>query len=408
MKIARFVAVLCLAMAPALAQAQETAGFFAEPGFIARAIRFGDRLAGTGDVGQPKSRFYVEFGDLITGAGWISGGPGYRTALFNDRLMVDTSAAVSWRLYKMAQARVELPTLAGDRLTAGVQVRWQDLTQVAYFGEGPGSLEANRSEYRMENANVVGYTGVRPVPWLTVTAKAGWITRPSIQAPGGTFLRGNPDTATVFPGDPVFQLDRQPNFLHGEIAIVADTRDHRAYPSAGGLYRASWASYADRDIDRFSFQRYEAEAAHFVPLASHRIVIAAHGWLAGTRADEGQLVPFYFQPSLGGANTLRSFASYRFHDRNLLLVNAEARVRLFTHLDAAAFVDAGNVAPVVGDLNLDRRSYGLGLRLHTEAATVARLDVANGSEGWRILFRINDPFHFSRIRRRTAPLPFAP
>jgi len=408
MKIARFVAAFCLAMAPTVAPAQETQGFFAEPGFIGRAIQFGSRLAGSGDVGQPKSRFYVEFGDLITGAGWISGGPGYRKWLFGDRLVVDTSAALSWRMYKMAQARVEMPTLAGDRLTAGVQIRWQDLTQVSYFGEGPDSLEANRSEYRMENANVVAYAGVRPASWLTVNGKAGWITRPSIQAPGGTFQRGDPATATVFPGDPVFQLERQPNFLHAEIAMVADTRDHRAYPSAGGLYQVSWSSYADREIDRFSFQRYEAEAVHFVPLASHRIVVAAHAWLAGTRADAGQAVPFYFQPSLGGANTLRSFASYRFHDRNLLLVNAEARVKLFTHLDVAAFADAGNVAPVIGDLNLDRRSYGLGLRLHTEAATVARLDVADGREGWRILFRINDPFHFSRMRRRTAPLPFAP
>ena len=56
----------------------------------------------------------------------------------------------------MAQARVELPTLAHSRVTIGSQLRWQDLMQVNYFGEGPGSLDADRSQYRLQSMNV-GY-----------------------------------------------------------------------------------------------------------------------------------------------------------------------------------------------------------------------------------------------------------
>ena len=203
-------------------------------------------------------------------------------------------------------------------------------------------------------------------------------------------------------------MTEQPNFLHGEVGVVADTRDHRGYPSEGGVYQASWSQYADREIDRFSFHRYEAEASHFFPVASDRIVLIAHGWLAGSRADEGQAVPFYLQPTLGGSSSLRSYTSYRFHDRNLVLVNAEARVKIFEHVDWAAFADAGNVAPKAGDLNFDRQSYGMGFRVHTRQATVARMDVAHGDEGWQVLFRVNDPFRFSRVSRRTAPIPFVP
>ena len=125
------------------------------------------------------------------------------------------------------------------------------------------------------------------------------------------------------------------------------------------MYQASWSHYADREIDQFSFPRYEAEAAHFFPVSSNRVVLIAHGWFAGSRAGAGQVVPFYLLPTLGGSNSLRSYSSYRFHDRNLLLVNAEARVKVFTHVDWALFADAGNVAPKAGDLNLDRRSYGM-------------------------------------------------
>lgn len=424
MKLSPLIVALVLTTTPSIAQAQDVqsnpvpaqereadtgqSGFFNEPNVIGRAMRYGSRLMSSGDGGETKNGFYPEFGDMITGSGWLSGGPGYRYWLFDDRMFVDASAALSWRMYKMAQARVELPTLARSRITAGAQVRWQDLTQVSYFGDGPDSLETDRSEYRMESANVIGYVIGKPTPWLSINGKLGWITRPSIHAPGGTFQRGNPDARTVFPDDPVYQLAEQPNFLHGEIGIVAETRDHRGYPSEGGVYQASWSHYADRETDRFSFHRYEAEAAHFFPVSSNRLVFVAHGWFAGSRAAAGQVVPFYFLPTLGGSNSLRSYQSYRFHDRNLILVNAEARVKLFTHVDWALFADAGNVALKVGDLNFDRQSYGMGFRVHTTQATVARLDVAHGDEGWRVLFRVNDPFRFSRLRRRTAPMPFVP
>jgi outer membrane protein assembly factor BamA len=150
------------------------------------------------------------------------------------------------------------------------------------------------------------------------------------------------------------------------------------------------------------------EAARFIPVSRSRVVLALHGWLAGTDTSEGSWVPFYLQPSLGGHNTLRGYADYRFHDRNLLVVNLEARFALFTHVDAAVFADAGNVAPRVSDLDLDKRSYGVGWRLHSRESTFARIDVAHGAEGWRFLFRLSDPLHLSRLTRRLAPVPFVP
>jgi outer membrane protein assembly factor BamA len=138
------------------------------------------------------------------------------------------------------------------------------------------------------------------------------------------------------------------------------------------------------------------------------VVIAAHGWLVVSDTREGQVVPFYLQPSIGGHNSLRGYADYRFHDRNLLLINAEARVAMMTHVDAVAFVDAGNVASRVRDLDLGKRSYGAGLRLHSRRQTYARLDVARGDEGWRFVFRLSDPLSLTRIWRRTAAVPFVP
>jgi hypothetical protein len=383
-------------------------GLLPEPWIIDSAIAFARQTLHVGESGPPRNGFYPELSNMPTGSGWISLGPGYRQWLFDDRAFVDASTALSWRSYKMAQARFELPKLAGGHVVLGSQARWQDLTQVTFFGDGADTPDVNRSEYRIKSTNVVGYTAVRPTAWLSVGGRVGWLDRPSILAPAGSFKRGNPDAREMFPEDIVYSVAEQPRFVHGELSIAADTRDHRSHPTRGGVYRGAWSRYSDRDTGTFSFQRYEAEGAQFLPVADSRVVFALHGWLVASDTAEGEVIPFYLLPSLGGANTVRAYTDYRFHDRNVIVVNAESRVALFTHVDAALFVDAGNVAPRVADLNLDKRGYGVGLRVHTSESTFARFDVAHGEEGWRLLLRLNDPLHLSRLSRPTAAVPFVP
>jgi hypothetical protein len=308
----------------------------------------------------------------------------------------------------MAQARFELPRLARSRLALGTHVRWQDLTQVTFFGDGSESLEANRSEYRLKSTNIAAYATVRPVQWLAIDGDVGWLDRPSILEPAGSFQRGNPATQDVFSSDPVFAMAVQPSYGYRHASVTVDMRDHRSHPTTGGLYRVALTGFTDQDNGTFSVRRSEAEAVHFIPVSRSRVVLALHGWIAASHTADGASVPFYLQPSLGGHNTLRGYSDYRFHDRNLLAVNVEARLALFTHLDAALFADAGNVAWRVSDLDLDKRSYGIGWRMHSRQSTFARFDIAHGAEGWRFFFRLSDPLHLSRLTRRTAPAPFVP
>jgi hypothetical protein len=278
---------------------------------------------------------------------------------------------------------------------------------VSFFGEGAETIESNHSDYRLKSTDLVGYATVRPVEWVAIGAQIGWL-QPSITSPAGAFRTDRPDARAVFPGNVVFALPDQPAFMHSEVSVTADTRDFPGHPTRGGLFRAAAGRYSDRDTGLLSFQRYDAEAAQFLPLAGSRVVVALHGWLVASDSDEGQSMPFYLQPSLGGHNSLRGYDDYRFHDRHLLVINAETRIAMMTHLDAAVFIDAGNVAARVRDLNFDKRSYGAGLRLHSRRQTFARLDVARGGEGWRLVFRLTDPLNLARLTRRTAPVPFVP
>jgi len=391
------------------AAARPNSGLLTEPRLLSTLINSG--LERFGDAGVPSDGFYVELSNMITGSGFVSIGPGYRRQIANKHGFVDASAAVSWRGYNMMQGRIEFPALADGHFSVGSQVMWQDQTQIDYFGIGSQSLESNASQYRLQSVDSVAYAAMKPVRSLTLGGELGFLRRPDIMSPGGTFKPALPTTPDEFPHDPGAPDAFQPNYVHSEVSLTSDTRDHRSRPTVGGVYRAALTTFVDQSTSTgaFSFREYEAEGAQFIPVDQNRNwVIALHGWTVWSDVAPGHAVPFYLLPSLGGNNSLRSYADYRFHDLNMAVVNAESRWTIITHMDAAIFVDAGNVAHRFQDLDFAKRSYGAGVRFHTDRTTFARIDVAHGSEGWKFTFRTSDVFRLSRLTRRVAPAPFVP
>jgi hypothetical protein len=395
--LSSFLFVL-LCAAPVRAIAQETLpvpdghvepqGFIAEPDPLTRAAIFADRHLGKGDL---SNGFYYEFGKMVPGAGWLSIGPGYRQWYGKDTMLLDGSVAVSVNHYKTAQARVLLPKFAKSRLALGAQVRWIDFTEVDYFGVGPDTLEAARTTFGIEATHVAAHATLRPARWFDIDTEVG-VLSPALREG----FAGAGDPAAI-----------APTFVPAQLSLTVDTRNYREHPTSGVLLRAAAAHYDDRDTGAFTHRRYEGQAAGFLPMFGERVVLALHGMAVAIPERDGT-APFYLLPSLGGSTSLRSFTDYRFHDRHMLLANAELRFALMTHLDLAVFTDAGNVAGRFADLDLDKRSYGAGVRLHTRRHTFARMDVANGAEGWRVLFRLTEPLAFSRLERRAMVVPSLP
>jgi hypothetical protein len=383
-------------------------GLWPEPRRIGEGIAFVARRIGESD-GMPRDGFYPEFGHMITGAGWISLGPGYRHQLLNRQALVDTSAALSWRGYKMAQARAELPYLAGNRLALASQVTWQDLTQVNYFGPGIDSPLSQRTNYRLRYTDVMAYATGRANRWLSVGGRLGLLHHATVSPAAGWHI-AHPDTQQLLGEDLAPGLTLQPSFVHADVSLTADTRDHSGHPIRGGFYRVAWESFFGPDAGKYSFQRYELEVGQFIPVVRGAGLLALRAWAVFSDPAHGHVVPFYMLPSLGGQNTLRGYRDYRFHDRDLLAFSAESRWALTTHVDGAVFLDAGTVAPRVVDFRLSplKTSYGVGVRVHTRTTTLGRFDVGHSREGWRFLFKLNDPLELKRSSRRSIVAPFVP
>jgi hypothetical protein len=353
-----------------------------------RLASAGEWLQGVLQGGKAAHGFYPELGGLPPGSG-ISIGPGYRYRMLGGRAVVDGSAAVSWSRGTFAQATFELPTLAGDKVTIGTQAKRQDFTRLSFYGIGPASEEANGTEYGLKNSDYRVFASVRPSQRITAGGSMGYLQPVAVEGPRSATLPAIQQlfTAVSAPG-----LVDRPSFLHGDLYLDVDTRNHRDRPTSGGDYRATFTNFNDRTFDHYSFQRVEGEASQFIPLLRENWVIALRARAAATYTSAGDVVPIYLLPALGGGFSLRGYDDYRFMDRNAFLANAEYRWRVFGALDGALFYDAGTVAPRFGDLDLAhlKTAYGLGFRFHSDNTTFFRFDVARGSEGTQFVVSISE------------------
>ena len=391
---------------PVTATTTPITGLFKEPELLAKGLNYAIEKFDADDQ-RNKTGWYLELSNMITGAGWISAGPGYRHWVLDEKAFYDASAAVSWHFYQMAQMRFEAPDLTKQHLQLGVQAMYANYGQVNFFGVGPDSPDI-QTQYRLKSTDTVGYAAIAPWTYWTLSGEAGYLFNPKVSSPSGLFKPSVPTTQEVFGDVPGVTLINQPNYVHAQAAFTGDTRDYRGFPTRGGVYRIQVDSLNDQDTGLFTFRQYQAEALQLVRLTGPNWLLAFHGWLVTSDVNSNHEVPFYFLPSLGGATSLRSFQNYRYHDLNSLLVNAESRWAVYRHMDFALFADAGNVAPRFQDLNIDHTSVGAGLRFHAEHTNFARLDVAHGSEGWQVFFRTGDFFRLGRLTRRVADIPFVP
>lgn len=354
-------------------------------------------------VSGSKDGLYPELGGMIPGAGWLSVGPGYRHHLFGNAAVVDTSAAISWRRYSMVQSQILWPSLRSNHLSVGASAKYQNFTEINYFGIGPNSDQDTQTNYQLRSIDVVGSATVRPTDRLSIGGRAGYLRGLNVK-PGLSSI--HPATHDLFDETTAPGLTVQPRYEHADIFVEADSRDIPGYPTSGGFYRIGLAAFHDLDGSGQSFRRIDADATQYVPLFHGNGVVALRGRVALSQTGAGNEVPFYLMPTLGGDHTLRGYSNYRFRDRNAALASVEYRWPVFRMMDAALFVDAGSVAPTARGLWRERveRDYGFGVRLHGDTKSFASIDVSKGREGKRIALSLTASFGGSS----TNVIPYVP
>jgi hypothetical protein len=382
-------------------------GIWRQSHIITRAAdEFERRMGG---LGGPDDGFFIEMGNSITGAGFPTAGPGYRHHVFGDSALFTTSATLSSRLYNTLQARIEWPNLASERVNVGAQTLYMDSVRVDYFGLGSDTLVAQRSGYRLQDIDTSGFVSVKVDPFI-FTVRGGLLAGLRVGNMAG-FDAPYPNTRLVYDEVTAPGITRQPAFAYTELSVAVDRRDNPGHPTRGGLYQGTWAHYDDRDATRETFDRYELSGTHYIATGSDNWILSVRGFSALSRTVDGNRVPFYLTPSLGGRTTLPGYRDYRFHGDQMAMVAAESRWALLRHLDAAVFTAFGKIGSTIDELARSdtKPSYGFGVRFHSDRMMIGRVDVAHSPEGWRFIFAMSEPLQRSRpAAGSTSVVPFVP
>jgi hypothetical protein len=328
------------------------------------------------------SVFAVVFGGIKQGSS-VAAGPAVSHE-FDNGAFVQVKGVYSVRQFKLAQVRFDSGPLFHKRGMMSTRLRWQDAPELSLYARGPDSPQA-RAEYGQQKAEWSGFVRYGLLPHVTVTAGSG-LERYSIDA--GFLNFAEDEHLGVVPSEP--GLATRPWFVHSFGSVAFDTRLSPEYSRTGTALLAGMHVYHDMHDGAGSFHGYEADVQHLFPTVRTEeggptgwkgaLGLSARAWL--TQSGDGSTVPFYLMPTLGGGDFLRGYPSYRFRDRNAMVVTAEYRWAVHPMVDVAALYEAGSVAPSVGRLGAGiAQSAGGGIRVHTRTAGLMRIDLARGGEG---------------------------
>jgi surface antigen Omp85-like protein len=331
-------------------------------------------------------RVYVFIGSVYPG-GFLAAGPGYR-GRYAESGTFDVHSAWSLRNYKAVDALVKLPAFADGKGGVEVRANWLDAPQVAFYGLGNDTQRDDKTQFLYRATTVGASAHFKPFSILTV---GGGMELLAIDTGAG---RNGVSIERRFTSDTAPGLGASPTFAVTRFFADVDSRTSPGYTRRGGHYRVEWADHNDTSSGPYSFHRLDAEADQFIPLLRENWVIALRALVSTTDAGDAGAVPYFAMPTLGGSSQLRGFPSWRFRDRQRLLLTGEYRWMAGQYVDMALFVDGGKVAPRRADLDLHdlTTAYGIGARFHTPAATVMRIEVARTREGTSLVFGFGPVF----------------
>lgn len=292
---------------------------------------------------------------------------------------------------RQADAAVTSMMDVGDREVGHsvyLEHRFRRLPRLNYFASD--SAEIVRTDFGVSRTTTDLVFQWAATPRTGVGARAGVMTTHLFD---GTDKR-RPNTHERFGARLDDDTVATTRYATAAVGLVVDRRDDPARPTAGWMLQTAATGMMRAGTGGPSFVRASLDARHHRRLFSPRHVLASRLLASADLGAGSNDVPFYLQQTLGGANTMRAFPSYRLRGTELLHATVESRWRLTSMIEVAPFLDAGRVrgGQLPSGLSGWLVAPGVGLRLRYKQLEVGRLDVARGRDGVRAVYAFDAPF----------------
>lgn len=343
-------------------------------------------------LGQGADGFFPKLGGLATGQGLALGLQYSKRNLADGRVILNAFAVASFAKAQRYSIAFTPPDLRDTNLDWKLSAERRTLTRVDFYGLGPESRPEDRSTFQLEDTAFDAMLAFKAAQSrFRAGVKGGYL---QTNAGDGFPPGGLRSTSEVFSAAQLPGLADQADFARFGTFAMLDLRDNKSLARSGTLLRTELTAYQDLDLGRHDFNKWETEIQHYIPFFNRRRVIALRARAEMNFTRDGQSVPFYLKPYIGGPQELRGFRNYRFYDDNVLVLNAEYRWEAFSGLDMALFVDGGQAVAKRRDFAWDKMetSAGIGFRFNIRNATFLRLDLAFSHESTTLWLRWGSPF----------------
>jgi hypothetical protein len=303
------------------------------------------------------------------------------------------------------------------------------LNKLFFFGEGPNSTLAGQSVFGMTET-ILGGSVIKPVYEWGAISKLNLALLGEVN---GRFvnIRGNsgessPTIGQIYNEATAPGLTTQPGFLQLGEGIRLEPNLFSNHLQLN--YLVNFQQFFAPSNSAFSFRRWTVDLGHNFPLYQNSIsnqpkdsngpdecassvgattcpsvsrnrtgTVGVRLLISESAADAGSVVPFYFQPTLGGSDidgnpALSSFQDYRFRGPNLLLLRESFEHSLWGPVGFSFAVDEGKVALTRGNVDFGnlKHSFSTGLTLRAGGfPQVFLLFAWGGGEGHHTIASMN-------------------
>jgi len=353
-----------------------------QPGQVERLLDLIESTFIPGSGPHPFFRSAYSGGGFTLGAGYNQ-----YVSLYNT---LDTRGSYTFKGYKRIESEFTAPGLFNGRGTFSALGGWREATQVGFYGIGTANTSNEaRVNYSFTQPYASAQLDVRPTGGWWIVAGGLEVSQWNTGPGEGSV----PSIDTVYTPQSLPGLGAEPVYYHTHATIGLDSRLAPDYARRGGFYGVTFHDYSHPD-DVFGFNQMTYEAIQHIPILRETWVVSLRARVETAMQKDGQAIPYFMLPSLGGGSSLRGFSSWRFRDRNSLLLQVDWRAMVNRYIDIALLYDAGKVTEHSGDLSLDglKSDFGVGLRLHGPTTTPVRIDIMKGNEGFHIVFSSSAAF----------------
>ena len=304
-------------------------------------------------------------------------------------LFLESAVSIRWSQRLAGGLRFGDPESTGATLFGA----FQRSTEPHFWGIGPGSLEADRSDYLWDHSEITMQASIEPGWGFRLAGRAG----AEDDRIGSGRDDGKPDITETFAGDLPFGVNERLRWARFGATVQLDLASFDEYQERGLRLSATPEYFRGIDDTNADFHRLRGEADAFLPITV-RHQLAFRAFAESNRADEGPAVPFYYLAALGSTEGLRGYSSDRFRDRDAVALMSEYRYEIWRDDPAAAdmflFLDQGTVARSLSSVRLDdlERNYGFGLRLVKNERFLGEAYLAFGGEAPRFSFKVGTTY----------------